>query len=24
MSGLLNGTFAALDAVLFYVFFEAT
>jgi len=24
MSGLLNGTFAALDAVLFYVFFEST
>ncbi len=24
MSGLLNGTFAALDALLFYVFFEAT
>ncbi len=24
MSGLLNGSFAALDAVLFYVFFEAT
>jgi len=24
MSGLLNGTFAALDAVLFYTFFEAT
>jgi len=24
MSGFLNGTFAALDAVLFYVFFEAT
>ena len=24
MSGLLNGVFAALDAVLFYVFFEAT
>src|SRR5438309_2773046 len=24
MSGLLNGTFPALDAVLFYVFFEAT
>jgi NADH-quinone oxidoreductase subunit M len=24
MSGLLNGTFAALDAILFYVFFEAT
>ena len=24
MSGLLNGTFAALDAMLFYVFFEAT
>jgi NADH-quinone oxidoreductase subunit M len=24
MSGLLNGTFAALDGVLFYVFFEAT
>ena len=24
MSGLLNGTFSALDAVLFYVFFEAT
>ncbi|OGA18594.1 MAG: NADH-quinone oxidoreductase subunit M [Betaproteobacteria bacterium RIFCSPLOWO2_02_FULL_65_24] len=24
MSGLLNGTFAALDAVLFYVFFEGT
>src|SRR5438552_8755636 len=24
MSGLLNGAFAALDAVLFYVFFEAT
>src|SRR5881296_2701839 len=24
MSGLLNGTFAALDAVLFYVFFELT
>jgi len=23
MSGLINGTFAALDAVLFYVFFEA-
>jgi NADH-quinone oxidoreductase subunit M len=24
MSGLMNGTFAALDAMLFYVFFEAT
>jgi NADH-quinone oxidoreductase subunit M len=24
MSGLLNGTFAALDSLLFYVFFEAT
>ncbi|HZT62437.1 MAG TPA: NADH-quinone oxidoreductase subunit M [Burkholderiales bacterium] len=24
MSGLLNGTFAALDSMLFYVFFEAT
>src|SRR5437762_7516635 len=24
MSGLLNGVFSALDAVLFYVFFEAT
>lgn len=24
MSGLLNGTFAALDAILFYTFFEAT
>ena len=24
MSGLLNGVFAALDAVLFYIFFEAT
>jgi len=24
MSGLLNGTFAALDAMLFYTFFEAT
>jgi NADH-quinone oxidoreductase subunit M len=24
MSGLLNGTFAALDGILFYVFFEAT
>ncbi|HEY6721651.1 MAG TPA: NADH-quinone oxidoreductase subunit M [Burkholderiales bacterium] len=24
MSGFLNGTFAALDAMLFYVFFEAT
>ena len=24
MSGLMNGTFAALDALLFYVFFEAT
>ena len=24
MSGLLNGVFAALDAILFYVFFEAT
>ncbi len=24
MSGLMNGVFAALDAVLFYVFFEAT
>ena len=24
MSGLMNGTFAALDAILFYVFFEAT
>src|SRR2546422_10525504 len=24
LSGLLNGVFAALDAVLFYVFFEAT
>ncbi len=24
MSGMLNGVFAALDAVLFYVFFEAT
>ena len=24
MSGLLNGVFAAMDAVLFYVFFEAT
>ncbi len=24
MSGLLNGTFASLDAMLFYVFFEAT
>ncbi|MGH8671959.1 MAG: NADH-quinone oxidoreductase subunit M [Burkholderiales bacterium] len=24
MSGLMNGTFAALDAVLFYVFWEAT
>jgi len=24
MSGLLNGSFAALDAVLFYVFFEST
>ena len=24
MSGLLNGVFAALDALLFYVFFEAT
>src|SRR5678815_344099 len=24
MSGLLNGVFAALDAALFYVFFEAT
>ena len=24
MSGLLNGVFAALDAMLFYVFFEAT
>ena len=24
MSGILNGVFAALDAVLFYVFFEAT
>ena len=23
MSGLINGTFAALDAILFYVFFEA-
>src|SRR5574339_715079 len=23
MSGLINGTFAALDAMLFYVFFEA-
>ena len=23
MSGLLNGVFAALDALLFYVFFEA-
>jgi NADH-quinone oxidoreductase subunit M len=24
MSGLLNGTFSALDSILFYVFFEAT
>ncbi len=24
MSGLMNGVFAALDAMLFYVFFEAT
>ena len=24
MSGLINGAFAALDAILFYVFFEAT
>ena len=23
MSGLINGAFAALDAILFYVFFEA-
>jgi NADH-quinone oxidoreductase subunit M len=24
MSGLMNGVFAAMDALLFYVFFEAT